>query len=284
MSYRLKMGPKLTRSLAAAASRQLTGAIRQILTAGPGNPEAVHQVRMHLKKARAVLRLVGSAFDERYAALNRALRDVARLLSAGRDDEILLETFGRLTAALPQDERTELAVVNERLARRRAAAMQIRTADRIQWLLALVRLQSALLPWPATGRAALAAGWRAGFKRARKSWLELAHDRDPEHVHEWRKRVKSHWYHARLLRGHTPDGSRQRRRQLRNLSVLLGEFHDLAVLRDQMELRPGDFGGPAQVACFERLAAAEQSRLLDLALVLGGELFDRKPPQLPGWN
>ena len=285
MSYRLENGRKLVRSLATAVNRQLTAAIRQVLTAGPGNPEAVHQVRMHLKKTRAALRLVRSALGERSAALSGALRDIARRLSAGRDEEILLDTFERLTAALPQAGQAGqagLAGVREWLAQRRAAAMQIDPAERTQWLLALVRLQAALHHWPAACGAAVADGWLASFKRARQCWRALAQHRDPERVHEWRKRVKTHWYHSRLLRAHAPPGSRRRRRQLRKLSVLLGDFHDLAVLCDQMALRPEAFGTPDQVAEFARLAAAEQSRLVDLALALGQELFDRKAPRLPG--
>ncbi len=282
MSYRLKKGRKLHRSLATAVNRQLTAAARQVLTAGPGNPEAVHQVRMHLKKTRAALRLVRSALGERSAALSGALRDIARRLSAGRDEEILLATFERLTATLPQAGQAGQAGVREWLAQRRAAAMQIGPVDRIQWLLALVRLQTALHCWPAACGAAVADGWLASFKRARNCWRALAQHRDPEHVHEWRKRVKTHWYQSRLLRAHLPPGSRQRRRQLRKLSILLGDFHDLAVLCDQMALRPEAFGTPDQVAGFARLAAAQQSRLVDLALVLGQEVFDRKPPQLSG--
>jgi len=277
VSYRLKKGRRLTRSLATVVNRQLSGAIRQVPSAGPGNPEAIHRVRMHLKKSRAALRLVRSTLGERFEAQNAALRDVGRLLSAIRDNEVLLATFDRLTRSLPEAERSGLAAVRGPLAERRTAAIQVGTAARIQWLLALIRVRSALRPWPAVGGAAVVDGWIDGFKRARKSWREMTQNPHPDRVHEWRKRVKSHWYHARLLRNFTPDASRHRRRQLRDLSVLLGDYHDLALLCEHLAARPEAFGTPAQVAIVERMSAVEQTELLETAIALGRELFGGKP-------
>ena len=280
VSYRLKKGHKPSRSLASAVNRQVSAAIRQVLTAGPGNPEAVHQVRMHLKKIRAALRLIRSVLGERHEAQTSALRDAARLLSACRDDEVLLATFDRLSAKLPQTERSGLAAVREGLVERWTAAMQVCPADRVRWLLALIRLRSVLRPWPAVRGAAVASGWTDGFKRARKSWRELAENCHADRVHEWRKRVKTHWYHSRLLRTFTPDASRHRRRQLRDLSDMLGDFHDLELLRDHLASQPEAFGGADPVASFERVADAEQSGLLEKALALGRELFDGKPERI----
>jgi CHAD domain-containing protein len=280
MAYRLKKGRKLNRSLKKAADGQLNGAIRQLLTAGTGNPDGIHKVRTHLKKARAALRLIRDALDECYEPQNRAMRDAARRLAASRDDEVLLETFDRLTEPLPQEDRTWLAQMRGRLVGRQAAALNVRAVDRSRTLIELVRLKAAILRWPAVSVPAVSAGWKTGFKRARKGWREVERNGGPIRVHEWRKRVKTHWYHTRLLQSFAPEMLACREEQLRELSVLLGSFHDIAVLREQMAFQPADFGTPDQVKTLDHLAEAEQSRLLEKALLLGKELFSRKPELL----
>ena len=44
----------------------------------------------------------------------------------------------------------------------------------------------------------------------------------PEIFHDWRKRVKDHWYHSRLLQGFWPAGIRPHRKAVKELSELLG--------------------------------------------------------------
>lgn len=280
MAYRLKKGRKLNRSLKKAVDDQLSGAIRQLLTAGPGNPDGIHQVRTQLKKTRAILRLIRAALEERYQPQNCALRDAARLLSTRRDDEILLETFDRLTAPLPQEECARLAIVRARLAERQTVAMCVQAADRIRGLTMLTRMKAAVRKWPDIQNDAVSKGWKKGFRRARRGWMEVEQSGEPVRVHEWRKRVKIHWYHTRLLQSFAPETLSRRRDRLRELSVLLGNFHDLTVLREQMAFQPADFGKPDQTAWLDQLAAAEQARLLEAARLLGRELFAQKPEWL----
>lgn len=280
MAFRLKPGKKLNRSLRDAAAGQLDDAIRQLLIAGPDHPEGVHDVRKHLKKLRAMLRLLRPGLGDRYPAQNAALRDAARLLSAGRDDEVLLQTFERLTASLAPEAQAGFAPVRARLEARRAAALNVPARDRLRALIALVRMRPAVRRWPAADREALFRGWKRGFKRARKSWREAEQDGGSLQVHEWRKRIKVHWYQTRLLQPYARERLGRRREKLRRLAEMLGEFHDLAVLREQLALDPGGFGAPEQTAFLDGQAAAEQARLLEQALPLGRDLFDGKPESL----
>jgi CHAD domain-containing protein len=279
MAYRLQKGRKLNRSLKKAVSRQLTGAIHQLLTAGRENPDGIHEVRKHLKKVRAALRLIRTPLDDRYQPQNDAARDAARCLSTARDDEILPEIFERLTGSLPPEERKGFASVRVRLNNRQVAAQSIQAADRHRTLLTLIRLNGAVQEWPDVSEEAVRDGWKAGFKRARKAWKEVEQNAEPLRMHAWRKKVKTHWYQTRLLQDLLP-GISPRLEPLRELSVLLGAFHDLAVFREQTEILPADFGTPDQVETLNRLAAAEQSSLLEKALALGKELFNRKPDPL----
>ena len=60
----------------------------------------------------------------------------------------------------------------------------------------------------------------------------------PENYHEWRKRVKDHWYHVRLLEGFGTLGCGSYEKSLKELETLLGEDHNLVVLREKCKRSP----------------------------------------------
>jgi hypothetical protein len=61
MSYRLKKKP-LVREVRRVAREQLEGALKEVLTVGQqGRSTAVHEARKHIKKVRALIRLLRPA-------------------------------------------------------------------------------------------------------------------------------------------------------------------------------------------------------------------------------
>src|ERR687888_223363 len=80
------------------------------------------------------------------------------------------------------------------------------------------------------GKAGAAMGGAAGPAAVRAEPADAA-------VHEWRKRSKDLWYHLRLLR----DGRREvlapAADRAHELSDLLGDHHDLAVLAEDVKAR-----------------------------------------------
>ena len=57
--------------------------------------EALHEARRHVKKIRALIRLVQPALGTAYRAANKRLRIVNRLLAPVADGEAVVETLGR---------------------------------------------------------------------------------------------------------------------------------------------------------------------------------------------
>ncbi len=55
-----------------------------------------------------------------------------------------------------------------------------------------------------------------------------------EEFHDWRKFVKYHFYHTRLLAGVYGKAARKRAKDANELEELLGQHHDLAVLRERI--------------------------------------------------
>jgi hypothetical protein len=114
--------------------------------------------------------------------------------------------------------------------------------------------------------------FRQSYRRTRKAMADVLEDPKPALFHEWRKRVKTHWSQARLL----DDDSAKK---LHNLSTILGDHHDLAVIDQLLRLSPEAYGNPILVLRFLTLVAERMRDLETRAAVLGHDLFSRRGPK-----
>jgi CHAD domain-containing protein len=92
--------------------------------------------------------------------------------------------------------------------------------------------------------------------------------------HEWRRRSKDHWFHMRLLTSAWRPEMEARASALKRLSDLLGEDHDLVVLRNVVS------ESPELSAAHESLIAlieTRQSTLRADSFREGERLFAEKP-------
>jgi len=269
MSYRLGISEPLADSVRACAREQLSGAVRQLEQPGKDPVTAVHEARKHLKKARALLRLLRAQLgDDVYRRENGALRDAAARLSRTRDADVLVATVDgladRAAGRLPE---ASFAALRDALRAEAAAGRGDGTApDAAAVAQELRAAQERVAGWPLDG-----AGWEpvvAGIARAYARGVRerAAAEAEPtvEQLHEWRKRVKDLWYHHRLLKAVWPPVTKAYGEEAHLLSELLGDDHDLAVLRGRLE---GGDGLPPEVAA-------------DLGALLA--LVDRRRGELQG--
>ncbi|MBB4662603.1 CHAD domain-containing protein [Conexibacter arvalis] len=269
MSYRLGISDPLADSVRASAREQLTGAVARLEDAGDDPAAAVHEARKHLKKTRALLRLVRARLgDDAYRRENAALRDAQARLSSTRDADVLVATVERLAErAAGRLPASEFAALRALMAAEAAAARDgARAPDVAAVAQELRAAQERVAAWPLDG-----AGWEtavAGISRAyaRGTRERARAEEEPtvERLHEWRKRVKDLWYHHRLLKPVWPPVVDAVGEEAHLLSELLGDDHDLAVLRARLER--GD-GLPTAIA-------ADPEPLLELVDRRRGELQD----------
>lgn len=280
MAYCLKKSDKsLTAALRRIAREQIDRALAAANRPGD-NAEGIHEARARCKKLRGLVRLVRPAFPG-FDAENAAFRDAGKALEALRAGGAGCETLDRLAAAAPEGlDASALAAIRAGFA---AEALPHLATDRA----ADIATFDAIL----TGARARVADWRLtakGFAPARKGLKKtyaqgqrgLEHAREtgtPEAFHDWRKSVKYHWYHARLLRPIKPDRIDPRRALAKTLGEILGNHHDLHDMR--AHLAQGDFP-PGAVAAMQAPIAAEMARLEAEALALGGRLFEDDPEAL----
>lgn len=289
MAYHIKRGEEVEEALRRLADDQLETALEEIASDTLPFAEKVHQVRKRCKKLRGLLRLVRKSFDG-YGDENETFRDAARLLSEVRDAGSLIETYDALTGHFDaQIDRRAFAQIRARLTR---DANEIRdlpeTAERMEEVRQTLLAARARVPgWRLddAGFDAVEGGIAKTYKRARKRMAAAWADPTDEAMHDWRKRVKYHWYHARLLRGIWPRMMQAHKDAADDLSDLLGDHHDLAVLDQRLGETPGDFGSETDVEAFRALLQRRKTVLEDRAFHLGRRLLaERKTAIVARWN
>ena len=107
-------------------------------------------------------------------------------------------------------------------------------------------------------------------------------DPTPENVHDWRKRAKYGWYHARLLQGANPLRMKVRRTQMKQLADMLGQVHDVDVFRDRMRNDPAPFSDEETRRRLDEMLERERDRLLAEAGPLGNRVFAERPATFAG--
>ncbi|HEX4132315.1 MAG TPA: CHAD domain-containing protein [Pirellulales bacterium] len=239
MSFKLKRTKSLHKNLRRLAREQLQDAITALRhPKRESRDEAVHTARRSCKKVRALLRLVRPVIGQRaYRHQNAKFRDVARPLTEVRDAKILIETLDKLAEHFQQHV-TQRAVAgirdalqaNLRRVRRRVLDEQEALASAAA---AIEQAQERLddwadVPdkWPSLGRGLL------NTYDAAAAAFAIADDHgSDEQLHEWRKQAKYLRYQLQVLRPAWPERIEELAEEADRLGTLLGDDHDLVVLR-----------------------------------------------------
>ena len=296
MSYHLHFNETVRDGVRRIAYDQIDRALDE--AAERGGAEASHAVRKRCKKLRGLIRLVRPAFDG-YGNTNKALRDAARRLSDVRDRQAMIETYDLLMDRYGNEvDRRAMGQVRRRLTADLKAATATDSdsaADAPErWQrfvddLHAVRDQAERWELDDDGFDAVAGGLTKTLGRARKAMAKARKKPTPERLHEWRKRVKYHWYHLRLLKAVYPLGFDGPRKAMKRLSDLLGDAHDLhnfeATLRRDLDAFPDATTVEALLA----LAAAMRQEREAEAFALGQKALAEKPEHLvkrlaPAWQ
>jgi CHAD domain-containing protein len=244
---------------------------------------AVHEARKDLKKLRSVLRLVRDELgDDVYRRENTRFRDAGRLLAGARDAEVRLETLQSLIARFDGRLSEEgLAPFAEALEEDRQRESQLDDRGVLERAVAEIEAgEAAVADWPlrADDWSLIEPGLERAYRRGRNRFADVRQEASDAAVHEWRKRVKDLWYQLRIVRNAWPEVLDETADQAHELSDLLGDHHDLAVLRDDaLEHRQLLADGE-----LERLLAAvseRQDELADEAIALGGRIYAEKPKE-----
>jgi CHAD domain-containing protein len=264
----------ITAFLRRVAIEQIDGTITGLARDDRPLPIRIHAARKAVKKLRGLIRLVRPGFAA-YRHENDALRAAGQSIAALRDAQVMLATYDTIAAAAGVSDPALRAVVSARITA--AESPQALSAAVQDFGAQMAVIRDRATRWKAKGHGfdALEGGLEHSFAAARAAERTALRSPGPEAVHTWRKRVKDHWYQARLLRPIWPAMMDARIAAADTLGETLGDFHDLAVL---VTILPP---GPS-TSRIVRAAAARQAILLTGAHPLSRRLFAGPPDTLTG--
>ncbi|MCW2363320.1 MULTISPECIES: CHAD domain-containing protein [Sphingobium] len=240
----------------------------------------VHQLRRTCKAMRGLLRLVRPAFPA-YQTENAAFRDIAAMLSGARDSEVLIETLDSLIDA--DEARQDWAMLRSHWAApgHGAAGAMAEQIESCRAPLLAARVRAPTWALTARGEDAILPGLRKTYRQARQAMRALeAVSGTPaaaQASHAWRKHVKYHGQHIRLLSRLNPDLAKRRLARTDRLGDLLGDRHDLDMLIARLRQDDGLLSDPAAAAQLAALAHQRAEALARKAARLGEALLAEKP-------
>jgi CHAD domain-containing protein len=229
-AYRLKLAEPLPTEVARAARGRIDHALDELRGKSDSTPEeAVHEARKDMKKLRALLRLSRDELGkESYRRENVCFRDAARELSGTRDSDVMLEALGALE--LPPGVGWDLRKAIQADRERRGEDDRDVAARAAVAILKEARTRVDGRPVERDSFDTLPGGLKRTYRRGRRAFRAAQEEPSVESLHEWRKRVKDLWYHHTLLRELWPPVMNAVGDQAHELSDLLGDDHDLAML------------------------------------------------------
>src|SRR6266436_5594879 len=233
MSYELKHGQTLGDNLRRICRKQIEAAIAITSGEKKSDDSPVHEMRKHLKKARAALRLVRKEIGRGlFREQDRYLRNVARLTSEIRDAEVRLQTVRQFQGIKQRRGRGTY----EKLEGMLILELENFMAAFVEWQTqALPMLEKALANidcWPLDQFSCkqLRRAVQRSYKDARRSLGSAQNDQTAENFHRFRTKAKRLWYDLRILRPINPVVLRNLSDDLRAVGNLLGRAHDLSFL------------------------------------------------------
>ena len=277
MAFRLKLREPLPDGLKRVFCEQIDSALRLCHNPAKQRGVTVHEVRKHLKKLRAAMRLaIGVVGKNCHAEEDRCVRNIGRLVSDLRDAQVRLLTFVQLRNKAAKNSekqffpRTEELLVLERESFSAAFAGWQREA-----IPQLENVKARLMAWPLDGL-----NWKQIcnavckiYRRGQRALAETLDDPEPENFHAWRKRVKDVWYELRILQPLNRTVLEEMAQDAEVLGELLGSEHDLNFLWARLEKESGDEALTDELAQAQKLINKRLKRLRRDALELGRRFY-----------
>ena len=225
----------------------LQNAVRRIEHPSRNREEDIHSVRTAIKRVRAILRLLRPAIgDPTFRRENTRLKETARLLASMRDAAVGLQTLrGLASTASRERKRSDVSIVHARFAkqvalpaaivRERVLRATVRALENHRRRLR--RLGISTDDWQAI-ELGLEKVYRACKRRMKRAFSGGSDDS----FHRWRIRLKNLYYELQFLTPLWPKRMHSLIAGLKKAEELMGDDHDLTVLKADLRKTPSHFG------------------------------------------
>jgi len=294
MAFRLKAKESVSDGIRRNVRRQIERALKHLgaqrepdQDSASANEPDPRKVRTSFKRVRAALRLVREELgDDVYRDENLCFRDAGRLLREVRDAQVLVDAVDKLDSQSSADaiESGALATIREALHANQQDVTR-HTLDEDGALAAVEDIAThalaRLAEWriERDGWAAVEPGLRRTYRAGQRALALAAEDASVSNLHEWRKQARHLRGQLQLLEAAWTGSEKELGDQAQTLSQLLGDDHDLAILRDTLATDPLAYGGHRILKRLFAVIARRRQELERQAFAVGRTLY-KDPPRV----
>ena len=281
MAFRLKLREPLSEGLKRVFCEQIDSALRCCHNPAKQRGVTVHEVRKHLKKLRAAMRLAVSAVGKKsHADEDRCVRQIGRFVSDLRDAQVRWQTFVKLRDKAAKNSQKHLFPHTEELLLLERENFSAAFAGwQRQAIPELEKVKARLMAWPLDGL-----NWKQIcnavckiYKRGQRALARAIDDPTSENLHAWRKRVKDVWYELRILQPLNRRVLEEMAHDAEVLGELLGSERDLDFLWARLKKECGDQALADELGQVQKLITKRCERLRRDALELGRRFYAEPP-------
>src|SRR5437879_13619064 len=277
MGFRLKLREPLTGGLKRVFCEQIDSALHLCQHPAKQRGVTVHEVRKHLKKLRAAMRLAaGKVGKNRHTEEERCVRKIGRMVSELREAQVRLQTFIQLREKAAKNSKKQLFPCTEELLLLERESFSAAFAGwQRQAIPQLERIKARLMDWPLDGL-----NWKQIcnavckiYRRGQRALAKTIDDPDAENFNAWRKRVKDAWYQLRILHPLNRTVLEEMAHDAEILGELLGSEHDLDFLLERLEKERGDAAFAVELGKLQKMIGRRCKRLRRDALEIGARFY-----------
>jgi CHAD domain-containing protein len=277
MGFKLKSRESLPDGLRRVFGEQIDSALHCCQHPAKQRGVTVHEVRKHLKKVRAAMRLaIGTVGKNCHGKEDGCVSKIGKLVSDLRDAQVRLQTFTKLRDKAAKNSKKQLFPRTEELLLLERESFSAAFAGwQRQAIPQLKRSRARLKEWPLDGL-----NWKQIcnavckiYRRGQRALVKAIDDPEPENLHAWRKRVKDIWYQLRILQPLNRTVLEQMAHDAEILGELLGTEHDLDFLLARLEKECGDEAFASELKQLQKAIGKRCKRLRRDALELGRRFY-----------
>jgi CHAD domain-containing protein len=277
MSYRLKSGELPSQGLKRIFRQEIEAAVHLCRHPAAERGVTVHEVRKHLKKLRAAIRLAADEVGERrHRREDRGLREIGRLVSDLRDAQVRLQTLVQLRdTVIKRTGKNPFSRLEDLLFIERDSFSAAFAGWQAHAIPMLESVGERLEHWPME-----ILGWKQicnavakTYKSGQRRLAKTIKNPEPECFHRWRQRTKDLWYQLRILQPLNRLVLEEIANNAGTLGELLGRSHDFGFLLSRLENERGDKALQEEVAQLEKLIRKRSAKLQLDALELGRRFY-----------
>ena len=279
MSYELRHDEGIGDGLRLICRKQIDLALQIVNGDREPDDTPVHEVRKHIKKARAAVHLLKKEIGRGlFKRQDHCLRDVGRLISDIRDAEVRLQTVRELQGIKQRRKRCTYAKVEELLVLELENFMAAFAEWQSQAAPMLLRAREELEIWSVEkfGPAQLCCALQQSYKCARQALATAKASSLPEDFHAFRSAAKQLWYQLRLVRPANAVVLKNLTDELHAIGDLLGRAHDLSFLGDRLRQDHGHSAAEREGHNLLAVIEASESDLQRAAAELADRFFSEK--------